>query len=541
MIDTIACENIIKNASILYKNKKYDDLIRGYQQIIEFKSHNGSASAADIYLYHSNISYIYHILRDFPNALREATKCIEMRPQWYKGYYRAARASEGMLDTDKAKEYYASMREMDKDGKITPDEKNNASNVDINILREWLINNGAILSATKIEYYDVDYRGMVVENPVKADENIIQIPVSCIFSLEESKTRGTNKKLLDLGATYNSPHTHMALDLLDAKYDPDSKYKYYINCLPKYFDNVPINFSEEKLKHLEGSYALVKIAQKKHYMQLEYDGIVKLMAGFPYSYADFNWARTCIITRVYAVERDINDQPVKDNVLVPFADMANHVMTSNTHWFFDKKMDSFIVKAVKYLSPGDNLFESYGKKCNYRYFVNYGFTMENNEAEEVVVVLNPIARSIISHKLYLVNPACLDHINTSKEIFQIGYNKEADPYKNLVQFARGKCAEILNIPTGAPTNEEVYKFLSDVMQETLNGFDTSLEEDVAMLKTYALGFDMRNCIIQRIGEKKILHHYIDYFKDTVRAESIKDKKEKKKFMKKMEKKYCIPI
>jgi histone-lysine N-methyltransferase SETD3 len=543
MIETVdLCEQSILNTQKLFKERRYDELAICYEQIIYFKSQSSEEYAADIYKYHANISLIFYILRDFDKAIQAAENCIALYPQWYKGYYRAAKAAEGLLDRNRAQEYYNQMIcYIDLNSSQYSIEKNDSFNMDINILKEWLISNGAAIDKTKIEYYDVDYRGMCIDKPVKKDENIMQIPFDCVISLEDSKTRSYNKKLLGLGAKYNSPHTFLALELLDIKYDPSSKFRYYLSCLPKYFGNVPINFNEEKLRCLEGSFALIKIAQKKQFLLEEYNHILSLLPEFPYSYEDFVWARTCVITRVYAVERDIDGIPVKDTLLVPFADMANHVIPANTHWFFDKPMNMFIVKAAKYLANGDNLFESYGQKCNYRYFVNYGFTVEKNPFEEVAIVMNPMLSTVISQKMYLGNQQIMNFINVSTEIFQIGYDMNSEQFQKLVKFAQDKCAELLKQSDRKPTQEAVFSLISGFMQRALEGFDTTLAEDLNILKTHDLGFDIKNCIVQRIGEKKLLHHYINYFADLLKLEDIKSPKEQKKFIKKMDKKYKSPI
>ncbi len=531
-----SCEKKIAESYSLYKEKKYKNLIDHYRAIIEFKEKNNDEYSKDIAKFYANLSHIYYILRDFNGALEQALKCIEYDSAWYKGYYRAAKASEGLLKKEDALHYYSIMIQSPI-GDATGQEINERHNIDINILKEWLINNGAIIDKISIEYYDIDYRGMCVNKPVKPNENLIQIPLKCMISLEESKTRGYNKILTDLGAKFSSPHTYLSLELLDIKNNPAHEFNYIINCLPKYFDNVPINFTEDKLKHLEGSYALVKIAQKKQYLKEEYENIMSLLPDFPYSYEDFVWARTAIITRVYAIERDVGGKPIKDTVMTPFADMANHMIPPNTHWYFDKSNGMFVVKSKQYIPIGDNIFESYGQKCNYRYFVNYGFTICDNPFEEAVIILNPLIITAISQKLYH-NKDILELINTSREIFQIGYDIKGEQTKLMIEAAKNKCDELLKSQGHTSSMIEVYTFIIGFINKMLSGFDTTLDEDADVLKNYELSFDMRNCVIQRMGEKKVLKHYINYFNDLIKAEE-KNPIERKKFLKKIEKKYKI--
>ncbi len=534
--DQIKYKKLVEKSKVLFNNKNYEELINTYENIINICS---ECKFADEYKYHANISYIYEILGKYNDALNYAQNCIKLCPDWYKGYYRAAKASEGLLNSEMACEYYSKIKELVNINDLQKKEQNDIYNVDISVLKKWLQSCGANLGDVEIEYYDVDYRGICVSKTIKPNDFIMKIPLDCVISLEDSKYHGTNAKLLDLGAVYNSPHTHLAISLLDAKYDYEGKYKYYIKCFPKYFGNVPINFNREKLKQLKGSYALVKIAQKIFFLKAEYNNILKLMPTFQYSYEDFVWARTCVITRVYAVDRTIDGKKIKDTILVPFADMANHVMQPNTHWYFDEAVNSFIVKAASYINKGDNLFESYGKKNNYRYFVNYGFTVENNLYDEVAVATNPLLQKLISDGS--IKEEMINYINTSCEIFQIGYNKNSAELQKMLKFVSEKCSKILNLEDGiSPPADQVYNFIIIIMNNMLNGFDTSLEEDLQILKTYDLGFDMRNCVIQRIGEKKLLHHYINYFRDLIHLENTKNSIEKRKLSKKIEKKYITP-
>jgi histone-lysine N-methyltransferase SETD3 len=465
--------------------------------------------------------------------LTQAKKYIEENPECHKGFLAAAKACEKLLDRKSAAAYYTLMQ--GKKGVTTAD-MHEFYNLNINILRQWLINKGATLDNVKLEYYDVDYRGMCVSRSIKKDNNVMEIPASCIISLEESKTRGYNLRLLDLGIKYNSPHTVLAIELLEIKHDPENEFNYYINCIPKYFDNVPINWDNKKLQNLKGSFAGVKVVQKIFFLLEEYENIKKVFPEFPYSFEDFKWARTAVITRTYAVEREINGVSVKDSIMAPFADMANHSIPPNTHWFFDKTTDKFVVNAKSTISSGEVLYESYGQKCNYRFFINYGFTVAKNPDEEVAICLNPLIHNILSQNIYKNSPEALNFINTSQEIFQIGYNMHSETFKAMMDTAKAKCDAILQQHGKKTTPFDIHNFIVAFMQRTLSEFDTTLQEDLDMLKKYDLGFDMRNCVIQRIGEKKLLHYYITYFTEINCLLLIKDAKEQKRALKKLDKK-----
>ena len=78
---------------------------------------------------------------------------------------------------------------------------------------------------------------------------------------------------------------------------------------------------------------------------------------------------------------------VKTDILAPFADMLNHRIPKQTSWNYDQNLNGFIIESLKDIKEGQQIFDSYGKKCNSRYLLNYGFVMENNPENQVVYIL----------------------------------------------------------------------------------------------------------------------------------------------------------
>ena len=59
--------------------------------------------------------------------------------------------------------------------------------------------------------------------------------------------------------------------------------------------------------------------------------------------------------------------------------MLNHYRPRETKWSYEDSLGSFVVSAIQNISPGGQIFDSYGQKCNHRFLLNYGFSIENNE------------------------------------------------------------------------------------------------------------------------------------------------------------------
>merc|ERR1719253_2082069 len=75
----------------------------------------------------------------------------------------------------------------------------------------------------------------------------------------------------------------------------------------------------------------------------------------------------------------------KSDGLVPMADMLNHKRPHETAWNYDDSKGAFTITTTKRLLKGAQIFDSYGRKCNSRYFVNYGFSLDVNEDNQVAM------------------------------------------------------------------------------------------------------------------------------------------------------------
>ena len=78
---------------------------------------------------------------------------------------------------------------------------------------------------------------------------------------------------------------------------------------------------------------------------------------------------------------------VKTDGFVPYADMLNHKRPRQTTWYYSDERKGFIIEACDDIPRGEQVYDSYGKKCNSRFFLNYGFINLNNDANEVPLIV----------------------------------------------------------------------------------------------------------------------------------------------------------
>jgi len=58
---------------------------------------------------------------------------------------------------------------------------------------------------------------------------------------------------------------------------------------------------------------------------------------------------------------------------VPLADMINHSRPSNADYYYDNTDDCLVLEALEDIPMGKEVTINYGRKCNSRFFMNYGF------------------------------------------------------------------------------------------------------------------------------------------------------------------------
>lgn len=75
------------------------------------------------------------------------------------------------------------------------------------------------------------------------------------------------------------------------------------------------------------------------------------------------------------------------DAFVAYADMLNHKRPRQTSWYFCDKRQGFVIDALEDIPRGEQIFDSYGKKCNTRFLLNYGFINLNNDANEFPITV----------------------------------------------------------------------------------------------------------------------------------------------------------
>ena len=470
-------------------------------------------------------------------ALQDALRTIEIDENFNKGYYIASLCYLEMYDIKMAEKFsenkdknrrLKALIEKNKKDLIIKSKKFKSYPLYIKFLRE-LYKYNSFFPKLEIHFYTDDYRGVLAKNNIVKDEIIMTIPKDCLISLETAFETEYGKKIGEfMYKELNSPkHCLLTAFLLYEEKNP--KYKYYFDLLPKDFSNFPIFYTQKELEYLKGSPFLLQILEKKDDMKNDYAKLCKYLPDFKqFSYLKFCHARLLISSRIFGIS--INDN--KTDVLAPFADLLNHKRPRQTQWYYDDDLDSFVIQATEDIKEGEEIFDSYGRKTNARFLLNYGFCLEDNDTSEFLMTINfnenyPLFEQ---KKNFFQNECQL------MRTFNLNNNFYESQIIELLSFLRfilfdGDINELYNAISSSeniyngevpltfyyiqPISKEleikVLKHLSLLCRRALGKYQTTFEEDLNLIKTKKnISFNLRNCLLLLMSEKTVLSYFI-YF------------------------------
>jgi len=531
-------DNLKQQGTTAFLEEDFKKALECFTEAIEKNPNN-----AKLY---SNRSATYGKMNNWDKSLEDAEKIIEVKDTWVKGYLRKGHACEKLLRYQDAYNAYQTGLKVDpcdesllkasKDlskllGELkisqqevtttTPDSDKFES------MCQWLRDAGALFPKLYLQYYSEDYRGVHCLTRVPPGDVVLYVPLKAIMTSEVAKASIIGQNIIKSGVDLRSKHSYLASFLLQEKHKKASYWDPYLNILPQYYANMPIFFKEDLLSWLKGSFSLGKISDRIDSLRKEYDNIRRAIPAFnKFHLEDFVWARLVVITRIFGLVIESN----KTDGLVPYADMLNHKRPRETSWTFDANRNGFIITTIKTCQRGDEIFDSYGRKCNNRFFVNYGFSLDKNDDNEAVIQVElPRKDPHYSTKLSFLG----GHELNGKREFQIPGNyreKKGKEFFSFLRFIHAQDKELMMISSGdgfklddiepiSIRNEIACLItISRVCRKHVSAFEHTLEYDLKLLKSGTLKMysNERNAVVMRRGEKEVLTFFINLGKKAIK-------------------------
>lgn len=480
---------------------------------------------------------ICNLAKGFYNlALKDALKTIDLDSSFSKGYYIASLAYLEMHEVEKAEKLIKdnsnkrliSLIQKKKEEQKKKKRSFKLYEAYLNFAKE-LYRKDAYFPKIDIHFYSDDNRGVISKSFITKNEIIMIIPKKCLISLEVAMTTKIGREIVGFMYSELLSPKHCLLAAFILTEENNKKWKFYFDMMPKDYSNFPFYYKDKEIALLKGSPFVAQIIEKRTDMKRDYDQLCTLIPSFSqFTYKKYCEARIIISSRIFGVS--INYK--KTDVLVPYADMLNHKRPRQTHWYYDDSVDGFVIQAMEDIPEGREIFDSYGKKCNSRFLMNYGFVMEDNEANEY-----PLSISFDENcPSYEEKKALVSNDFLLNKKFRIGLNFFESQVIDLFSYLRfmmfdGDMNLLMTIISNnqntifeemipsfyyvEPITKEleisVLKEISRLCLSALAEYPTTEKEDQEILNTTkSLTFNERNCIILRMSEKKILMFFIDF-------------------------------
>ena len=526
-----------------YNNKNYKEALNKISLILT-KNYKSLSLRAKIYF---NLSEYY-------KSLKDCEQCITLSPKDVNNlelYQLQVLNYINMFDLDSAKFIFKECQALSKDNpknaeilSLIHEEENKYNNntkkypqysIYIKFMKNFY-KLGLYLNKVEIGFNSDCNRFCKATDDIYDKDILIRVPLDALMTLDLARNTHMGKFFTpQLEKKLNSPHHSLLSTFMLNELDKgiNSKWKYYFDFLPVSYNNFPTFYGEKELSLLKGTQFLELIKKKKREMKEDYDLLTNIIPGYSkYDFNLFKKMREVISSRVFGV----TIKGKKNDIIAPYADMLNHKRPRQTHWNFDDASNSFVIKGVSNVKKGQEVFDSYGIKCNSRFLLNYGFTVENNEDNEFKIILSMNESS----PLFKEKITFLGGKNYTKKFSLVINNAESKitPFFSFLRFIFYNKSNFKDVNTSKPISVEneiiLFNKIKELMKNYLSKYPTTLDYDIDYLNKNRkkLDFNEYNCYIIRIGEKKILNYYLNMANDILQLLNM-NKNDVKKLFKNM--------
>ena len=395
----------------------------------------------------------------------------------------------------------------------------------------------------KLRYYSENYRGVHAKQDIKNGETILYVPLKQIITLEMAFQSPIGKLMYEKGLRQRliSPkHSFLGAYIMQEKRKMEMEYREYLDILPKGLNDFPIFFNEDERSYLKGSPFLTQIFEKIEDIKVDYNLICKEVPEFSqFSLREYSESRVFVSSRIFGIT--VNG--VKTDGFVPLADMLNHKRPRQTTWYYSDEREGFIIEACDDIPRGEQVYDSYGRKCNSRFFLNYGFINMNNDANEIPISIHVDDKEeLYDLKMNLINSAksymkfrvvdnleepvmsefisWLRFVNYKGDITalylakneamieaqkrQANIGSDDDDENDFSDAFKGTTLKFM----GIDLEINVWKHIKELCETQMGLYETTMEEDEKILEGDTLTQNQRACVLYRHGEKKILHYLL---------------------------------
>lgn len=397
--------------------------------------------------------------------------------------------------------------------------------------RKWMESLGSEFNKIELKYFYADYRGVVASEEIHKGDTLVYVPKGGMITLKMAREAKIGKILVDKKVSLIYPNNSvLSTFVITEMKNPHTKWKFFLESLPKSVSNFPIFFEEEEKNLLVGSPFAPQIQELRDDMEKDYTRICTAVPEFKKmaTLHDFMRTRALVNSRIFGTKIDGEE----NDSIVPLADMFNYKYHSDmTHWTYSPERQGFVVKSKENIHVGEEIFVYYGNKPNSNFFQFYGFVIEKNDHDEVnipiaVLPKDPLREykeevmkkekvpsyikvsgstedknfpNLMSCLRFLTFQGTLEAMNKIVVVVE----NEKEKTDGTSEIARKAI-----LPFSIENEKMTLALLKEQCVKNLEQYKTTFEEDMKRLDNEKLTYNQRNCLLFVSNEKRVLKFFI---------------------------------
>jgi histone-lysine N-methyltransferase SETD3 len=342
---------------------------------------------------------------------------------------------------------------------------------------------------------------------INEGDPILMVPSGILISNKRIKSESFLKDFTEWGNVIAFEPT--LVWLIFETSNENSPWKPYIDILPDAFPTHPLSWTPEELAEAAGTgldtttNAIRELLQKS-FANLDEKLVQPNKSAFPgWSFERYLWAYQVVNSRSWAVT---DADGTRDNVLVPLADMLNHQPGAGIGSLSEDKT-YFVINATTSYTTGAQVFDNYGPKTNYELLSTYGFLLEENPDDGMILQFQLKPTNLVHT---IVEPL-LQRVDPNYRSIKIRPNRIPVELLRVFRLASMEFSELERVADALQgkgvslTNElRAYRAAISSLSSMLKSFNTTIEQDVEQLKSTELSNNVRNAIFLRKSHKEII-------------------------------------
>ena len=223
------------------------------------------------------------------------------------------------------------------------------------------------------------------------DNDLLSIPKKlCLFADPSKSKVPLLDNAINLINTLDKQQwrARLAIALLSERVRPSSPFRFYVRNLPFEFWGMPIFFSTAEFNIMQDISLMIRTRYRCRFLTDFSDNVLgplhnKITDPFSGHVADvnaFGWGFATAASRALRNPDVIGDD---GHVMVPLIDIASH--SSDPNCIIVNSESSFLLRTIKNVKEGEELTINYGPLSNEELLEDYGFTVDNNSHDKILV------------------------------------------------------------------------------------------------------------------------------------------------------------